>query len=58
MQAIPPKIEAIMALTLNSAEMVVLRATDTQTISRSATSAAAMSDNPVSLNHLIPERRR
>jgi hypothetical protein len=46
-----------MAVALSSAEMV-LQATDTKTNSRSATSAAAMSNNPVSLNHLISERMR
>jgi hypothetical protein len=53
MQAMPPSIEATMALALSSAETAVLRATDTKTISRSATSAAAMSNDSVSLNHLI-----
>jgi hypothetical protein len=46
-----------MAVALSSAE-TVLQATDTKTNSRSATSAAAMSNNPVSLNHLISERMR
>jgi hypothetical protein len=46
-----------MALALSSTEMVVLRATDTKTISRSATSAAPMSNHPVSLNHLISNKK-
>jgi hypothetical protein len=47
-----------MALALSSAETAVLRATDTKTISRSATSAAAMSNDSVSLNHLISQKRQ
>jgi hypothetical protein len=58
MQAMPPSIEATMALALSSAETAVLRATDTKTISRSATSAAAMSNDSVSLNHLISIKQK
>lgn len=57
MQANPPKIEAMMALALSPAE-TMLQATETKTISRSAMSAVIMSDNLVSLDYLIPERRR